>query len=90
MTYGLWLSTAGMQINGCRQSVMANNDDIKPNGNLVLEARARLRFENEIPYVALTGVCHSQDVSRDNTVLSTPLADKDITVHNDGLVRDGT
>ena len=70
--------------------VTAKIVDIKPNGNLVLEARARLQFENEISYVTLTGVCRSQDVSPDNTVLSTQLADKDITVHNDGLVRDGT
>lgn len=64
--------------------------DIKPNGNLVLQAKADLRFENEVSIITLTGVVRSEDVTPDNTVLSTQLADKVIDVQNKGSVRDGT
>jgi len=70
--------------------ITASVIDIKPNGNLVLEARARVTFDDEETVVALTGVARSVDISPDNTVLSTQLADKDIVVHNTGAVRDGS
>ncbi len=64
--------------------------DVKPNGNLVLEARGRQQFEDEVTVMTLTGVCRSVDVTPDNTVLSTQLADLDLKVKNSGAVRDGS
>lgn len=64
--------------------------DIKPNGNLVLQARGRLEFDDEVATLTLTGHCRSTDVTPDNTVLSTQLADKNIVVENAGAVRDGS
>lgn len=64
--------------------------DVKPNGNLVLQARARTVFEDEVSDVTLTGVVRGEDVTPDNTVLSTQLADKNIEVQNAGAVRDGS
>ena len=49
--------------------------DIKPNDNLVLQARARIAYDDEISIVTLTGVVRSIDISPDNTVLSTQLAE---------------
>lgn len=70
--------------------ITASIIDIKPNGNLVLEAKARIRFDDEDSTVTLLGVARSGDVNLDNTVLSTQLADKEIIVHNTGAVRDGS
>jgi len=70
--------------------ITASVIDIKPNGNLVLEAKSRVAFDDEETDVLLTGVARSVDITPDNTVLSTQLADKDIVVHNDGAVRDGS
>ena len=64
--------------------------DVKPNGNLVIQAKAKMAFDNEITVVTLTGTVRSVDVTPDNSVLSTQLADKDIVVHNEGAVRDGS
>jgi len=64
--------------------------DIKPNGNLVLEAKARVVFDDEITILTLTGVARHVDVTPDNTILSTQMANKDIVVHNAGAVRDGS
>lgn len=64
--------------------------DVKPNGNLVIEARARQIFEDEITCMALSGICRSVDVTPDNTLLSTQLADLNLEVKNHGAVRDGS
>jgi len=63
--------------------------DVKPNGLLVLEARGKFRHDEEIVRVTLTGTCRRQDVSANNSVLSTQLADKQIEVRTEGAVRDG-
>lgn len=64
--------------------------DVKPNGLLVLEARGKFKHDEEIVRVTLTGTCRKEDVTADNSVLSTQLADKQIEVTTEGAVRDGT
>ena len=61
--------------------------DVKPNGLLVIEAKARVQFDAEISTIALTGTCRKEDVTADNTVLSTQVADKSVVVTNEGAVR---
>ncbi len=64
--------------------------DIKPNGVLVLEAKARIVHDDEVSVVTLTGKVRKEDVTLDNTVLSTQLADKEITIENEGSLRGAT
>ncbi len=64
--------------------------DVKPNGNLVIQATAHMTFDDEVTVVTLTGVARGGDVTPDNSVLSTQLADKVIKVTNSGAVRDGS
>lgn len=61
--------------------------DVKPNGLLVIEARARVQHDDEISVITLTGTCRKDDVTADNTVLSTQIADKNVAVHNEGALR---
>ena len=68
--------------------VTAEIIDVKPNGNLVLQARDRFRHEEEVSVVTLTGTCRSSGVTPDNTILSTQIASLDIRVDNRGAVRD--
>jgi len=70
--------------------VTASVVDIKPNGNLILESKARVVFDNEVSVITLTGVARKQDITPDNTVLSTQIANKNIVVHNTGAVREGS
>ncbi|MBK8914415.1 MAG: flagellar basal body L-ring protein FlgH [Phycisphaerales bacterium] len=62
--------------------------DVKPNGNLVLEARKSIRIDEEEQVALLTGMCRSRDVSPQNTVLSTQLADVRIDIAHSGAARD--
>jgi flagellar L-ring protein precursor FlgH len=64
--------------------------DVKPNGTLVVQARSEIRFENEVAKTTLTGTCRKEDVTPDNTVLSTQLANLAFDAHNSGAVRDGS
>lgn len=64
--------------------------DIKPNGNLVFEARASVHHDDNKHDMTLTGTCRSVDVTADNTVLSTQVANLDIDIVTRGSVRDST
>lgn len=62
--------------------------DVKPNGNLVIEARKKIKIDEEEQVITLTGVCRSEDVTAQNTVLSTQLADLELRAEHDGAARD--
>jgi flagellar L-ring protein precursor FlgH len=64
--------------------------DVKPNGNLVLCATKKIESDDEGYTMTLTGVCRTKDVSPQNTVLSTQLADPEIIVKHCGATRDAT
>jgi len=61
--------------------------DVKPNGTLVVEGRARLIHDEEVSEVTVTGYCRKEDVTADNTILSTQLADKEVIIDNEGALR---
>ena len=64
--------------------------DVKPNGNLVLEATRRLVHDEEEITATLIGVCRSSDISADNTILSSKIARFEFSARHCGAVRDGT
>lgn len=61
--------------------------DIKPNGTLVLEGRAKVEHDEETSEITIVGTCRKEDITADNTVLSTQLADLEIVVNNEGALR---
>jgi flagellar L-ring protein precursor FlgH len=64
--------------------------DVKPNGTLVLQAKAHTKFDEEEMTMILSGACRAEDVTADNTILSTQLHDKDVVKQHKGAVRDTT
>ena len=67
--------------------VQAEVVDVKPNGTLVLQARSHIKTDDEERFFILTGSCRVEDVSADNTILSSQLYDKDIQHRSKGTVR---
>jgi flagellar basal body L-ring protein FlgH len=55
---------------------------------LVLEARRSVEHDEESQLLLLTGECRREDVTEQNTVLSSQLADMTLKVHNEGQVKD--
>jgi len=43
--------------------------------------------DDEISNITLTGVCRKEDVTADNTILSTQIANKNLVVTNKGALR---
>lgn len=70
--------------------IQAEVIDIKPNGNLVLEAKLREQHDEEEFTITLTGMCRSEDVTPANSILSTQVADLVLVEKNHGAVRDAT
>ena len=64
--------------------------DIKPNGTLVLEARKLIQSDEEILNIVLTGTCRKEDVTVDNTVLSTQIYDLKLIKEHEGEIRKAT
>ena len=67
--------------------VAARVIDIRPNGNLILEARKHIRTDEESVTLLLTGTCRPQDVNPDNTLESFKLYDLHLHKITDGEVR---
>lgn len=64
--------------------------DVKPNGNMVLQARGRTKMDDEIQEFILSGTCRAIDLTADNTVLSTQLFDLNLEKRSKGNIRQAT
>ncbi|MDB5292101.1 MAG: flgH [Phycisphaerales bacterium] len=64
--------------------------DVKPNGTLVLQARKRIKHDEEEQQFILTGTCRAEDINADNTLLSTQLYDLELQKNTKGNVRNAT
>lgn len=70
--------------------VSARVIDVKPNGTLVLEGRKRITTDDEHQQFLITGTARAEDVTADNTILSTQLADFNLRKSHKGNVRNAT
>lgn len=61
--------------------------DVKPNGNLVIEARKNREHNQESYTLVLAGICRTEDITRQNTIQSSQLADLEVKIQNDGQVK---
>ncbi|MFN3168661.1 MAG: flagellar basal body L-ring protein FlgH [Phycisphaeraceae bacterium] len=68
--------------------VRARIIDIKPNGVLVLEARRTVINDGEQSVLVATGNCMPEDITAENTVLSTQLENLFIDKQHSGDLRD--
>jgi len=62
--------------------------DIRPNGNLVIEARKEIRINEEVWMQSLTGVVRRQSIGPDRTVRSDEVAELRIEKRERGFVND--
>lgn len=64
--------------------------DVKPNGTLILEARQTMIYDKEEAMIVLTGTCRAEDITIDNTVLSTELYDLHLDKQHKGELKKTT
>jgi len=61
--------------------------DIRPNGNLILEARKHMQTDDESVTLSLTGTCRPEDIDSDNTLESYKIYDLHLYKITDGEIR---
>jgi flagellar L-ring protein precursor FlgH len=62
--------------------------DVKPNGNLVVQAEKTIKVDEELQHYLLTGICRAEDISTDNSILSTQLSDLTLVEDHKGAIAD--
>lgn len=71
--------------------IQAEIIDIKPNGNLVIQASKKVQTDEEVYTITVTGVCRTKDILPDNTVLSTQVSELNVVkTATEGAVKDAT
>ncbi|WP_417732144.1 flagellar basal body L-ring protein FlgH [Rosistilla oblonga] len=70
-------------------NIAARVVDIRPNGNLVVEAHKTMYVNENVWETFLSGTCRSEDIGPDNVVLSRDLLDLQIRKNDRGRMRDG-
>lgn len=75
---------------GVTYRIAATIVDVLPNGNLVLEARKRIRSDRDITEYTLSGIIRHTDVETNNTALSEDIANLRIDLRRNGKTYDST
>lgn len=76
------------QSNRLSGSIAVTVADVLPNGNLIIRGQKQLTLNQGSELVQLTGIVRAEDVTPSNTVLSTQIADANITYGGRGLLAD--
>ena len=69
-------------------NITATVVDIRPNGNLVLEAHSMVKDNNEVWESSLSGIVRREDIQPDNTVFSEKIAELMIHKRETGHIND--
>lgn len=62
--------------------------DVLPNGNFVIEGVRIVTFSGETQYVVLHGLVRPDDIARDNSVISTNIAEARVEFYAEGTLSD--
>ncbi|RCS47734.1 flagellar basal body L-ring protein FlgH [Bremerella cremea] len=81
-------SQAEMETNESLKFTIASEvQEILPNGTLKLEASKTIQVNDEVWVYHLRGICRTEDINPNNTVLSEQLAELSITKEEKGAIR---
>ena len=69
-------------------TITAKVVEVMPNGNLVLEARKELTINSEKQILVLSGMVRPDDISSDNTIASSKIADAQVYYVGDGVIQE--
>jgi flagellar L-ring protein precursor FlgH len=76
------------QSNSLSGAITVTIADVLPNGNLVVRGEKWLTLNQGQEYIQISGIVRPQDISPDNSVLSTQIGDARITYSGKGFLHD--
>jgi flagellar L-ring protein precursor FlgH len=81
--------TGSTQRSGALSAYMtARVVDVLPNGNLYIQGNREVKVNNENQIITLSGLIRPRDISADNVIQSTYIADAQIAYSGTGIVND--
>ncbi len=69
-----------------KTTISAKVIEVLPNRNLVIEGRREIVVNNEEQFIILSGIIRSEDISPQNMIYSTKIADARITYNGKGII----
>lgn len=72
--------------NSLTAKITAQVIEVKPNGNLVISGKQTIKVNGEDQKISVTGTVRPEDISPDNMVYSTALADSNVQVNGKGVL----
>jgi flagellar L-ring protein precursor FlgH len=69
-------------------SITARVVEVTANGNLYIQGMREIKVNNEVQFMTLSGLIRPVDISPDNTILSSYVADAKISYSGRGAVSD--
>ncbi|MFO7749085.1 MAG: flagellar basal body L-ring protein FlgH [Desulfobacteraceae bacterium] len=69
-------------------SISARITEVLPNGNLAVFGKRAMKVNSEVQYIVVSGIVRPQDITSDNRVQSTYLADSTIEYFGRGALAD--
>lgn len=76
------------QSNSLTGNITVTVAEVLPNGNLIVQGQKRLTINQGDEFVRFSGIVRPQDISPDNNVLSTKVANARIAYVGEGMVAD--
>lgn len=76
------------QSNALTGDITVTITEVLPNGNLAIRGEKRLHLNQGNEYVKLAGIVRPADIERDNSIVSTRIADPTIIYEGDGAPAD--
>jgi flagellar L-ring protein precursor FlgH len=76
------------QSNSLFGNITARVTQVEPNGNLHIQGEKQLTLNSGLEIISVTGVVRPTDLTPQNTILSTLIADADIVYSGRGMIAD--